>query len=217
MDVAIAGGHGQIALLLAERLAARGDRAFALIRNPEHADDVRRAGAEPVVCDLEASTAAQVAESLGDVDAVVFAAGAGPGSGEGRKWTVDFGAGATLLAACKVAGVKRYVMVSAIRANTPPPTGGDVFGEYLRAKAAADRALEVSGMDWTVVRPGRLTDDPPTGRVNAAHVLDRGDISRADVAEVLAWVLNTPGTVHVAFDVVGGPVRIEEAVAKIGR
>lgn len=217
MDVAIAGGHGQIALQLAALLAARGDHARALIRNPDHEADVRAAGGTPVLCDLEQATPAQVAEAIDGADAVVFAAGAGPGSGEARKWTVDFGAAATLLAACKTAGVARYVMVSAMGAARPPAEGGDVFGEYLRAKAAADRALEVSGLEWTVVRPGRLTNDPPTGTISAAPQLEYGSITRADVAVVVATVLHTPGTVGVAFDVVGGLVRLDEAIAKVGR
>lgn len=219
MDVAIAGGHGKIALLLSELLAARGDRARGLIRNPDHAADVRAAGGEPVVCDLEQATAADVAGAIDGADAVVFAAGAGPGSGAPRKWTVDFGAAATLIAACKLAGVERYVMVSAMGAARvgDGPSDGDVFGEYLRAKAAADRALEASGLRWTVVRPGRLTDDPPTGRVAAGARVERGDIPRADVAAVVLGTIASPGCVSAAFDVVSGPVRVEEAVAKVGR
>lgn len=217
MHVAIAGGHGKIALLLAQILAERDDRGLCLIRNPEHADDVREAGGEPVLCDLEHTTAAAVADAIAGAEAVVFAAGAGPGSGEGRKWTVDFGGAALLMQAAKLAGVTRYVMVSAMGAANPPATGGDVFGEYLRAKAAADRALEVSGLDWTVVRPGMLTDKAPTGRVVAGPSLDRGAIPRADVAAVVAGTITTPGTVGVAFDLVSGPVRIDEAVAKVGR
>lgn len=219
MDIAIAGGHGKIALLLAGLLHARGDHARSLIRNPDHADDVRAAGGDPVVCDLEQAAVPEVARAIEDADAVVFAAGAGPGSGAARKWTVDFGAAAALIAACKLAGVERYVMVSAMGAAHVDDalSGGEVFEEYLRAKAAADRALQASGLRWTVVRPGRLTDDAPTGRVSAAERLDRGDIPRADVAAVVMGTIASPGCAGVAFDLVSGPVRIEEAVAKIGR
>lgn len=219
MDVVIVGGHGQIALILAELRGERGDRVRALIRNPDHERDVHAVGAEPVLCDLEQVTAADVAGAVEGADAVVFAAGAGPGSGAPRKWTVDFGAAATLIAACKLAGVERYVMVSAMGAARldDRPSSDDVFGEYLRAKAAADRALEASGLRWTVVRPGRLTGDPPTGRVAAGPRLEPGEIPRADVAAVLAAVIGTPGCVGTAFDLVAGPVRVEEAVAKVGR
>lgn len=215
MDVAIAGGHGQIALQLTGLLAGRGDRARALIRDAGHQDDVRAAGADPVLRDLEDAAPAAVADAIAGADAVVFAAGAGPGSGVARKWTVDFGAAATLLVACKLAEVERYVMVSAMGAVDPPATGGDVFGEYLRAKAAADRALELSGLAWTIVRPGRLTDDPPTGRVSAAPRVQRGEIPRADVAAALAAVLSTPGTAGAGFDLVGGAVPVDEAVAQV--
>lgn len=219
MDVTIAGGHGKIALLLAQLLGARGDRARCLIRNPEHEADVRAAGGEPVLCDLERSTAAEIAGAIGGADAVVFAAGAGPGSGAPRKWTVDFGAAASLIAACKLAAVDRFVMVSAMGAPRVGDTrsGGEVFEEYLRAKAAADRALEVSGLHWTIVRPGRLTDDPPTGRVAVGDRLDRGEVPRGDVAAVVLGTIATPGCAGAAFDVVSGPVRIDEAVAKAGR
>lgn len=217
MDVAIAGGHGQIALQLAPLLQARGDRPLGLIRNPDQAEDLRAAGSAPVVCDLEHVSPEAAADAIAGADAVVFAAGAGPGSGEARKWTVDFGAAAVLLNACKLAGVSRYVMVSAMGAAEPPREGGEVFGEYLRAKAAADRALEVSGLAWTIVRPGRLTDDPPTGTVDAAPRLDRGAIPRGDVAAVLAAVLAAPETDGVAFDVVGGGVPVRDAVAGLGR
>lgn len=219
MDVAIAGGHGKIALLLSGLLHARGDHARSLIRNPDHAQAVRAAGGEPVACDLEQAAVPEIARAIEGADAVVFAAGAGPGSGVPRKWTVDFGAAAALLAACKLAGIDRYVMVSAMGAAHVDESlsGGEVFEEYLRAKAAADRALQASGLRWTVVRPGRLTDDPPTGRVTAAQRLERGDIPRADVAAVVVGTIASPGCAGVAFDLVSGPVRVEEAVAKIGR
>ena len=146
MRVVIAGGHGQIALQLVRLLAQRGDEAVGLIRNPDHADDIRDAGGEPLVCDLEAAD-----EITLDADAVVFAAGAGSGSGAERKWTMDYGGAAKLMRA----GVRRYVIVSAMGAADPPAEGGDVFGEYLRAKAKADQELAASGLDYTIVRPGR--------------------------------------------------------------
>jgi uncharacterized protein YbjT (DUF2867 family) len=203
MRVIVAGGHGQIGRLLLGILAERGDAAVGLIRNPDHADDLRSVGAVPLVHDLEAGEDLTL-----EGDAVVFAAGAGPGSGAERKWTMDYGGAAKLMRA----GVRRYVMVSAMGAADPPPEGGDVFGEYVRAKAKADRELEASGLDYTIVRPGRLTDDPPTGRVRIAERLERGEIPRADVAAVLAAVLDTPSTIGRAYDLVGGETPIEEAL-----
>src|SRR4051794_6806767 len=205
MRVVVAGGHGQIGLQLLRLLAERGDEAVGLIRNPAHSDDLRAAGAEPLICDLEA-----VEDVTLDADAVVFAAGAGPGSGVDRKWTMDYGGAAKLMRA----GVQRYVIVSAMGAADPPAEGGDVFGEYVRAKAKADRELQASGLDFTIVRPGRLTDDAPTGRVSVAERLDRGAIPRADVAAVLVAVLDEPRTVGRAFDLVSGETPIEEAVRR---
>jgi uncharacterized protein YbjT (DUF2867 family) len=213
MLVAIAGGHGKIAMLLHPLLVARGDAPRAIIRNPDQADDVRAAGAEPMVFDLEASD--DVMPAIEGADAIVFAAGAGPGSGAERKWTVDYGAAAKLIDAAKRAGVDRYVIVSSIGADNPPAEGGDVFGEYLRAKAKADDDLAASGLDYTIVRPGMLTDNEPTGLVAAAEELPRAEIPRADVAAVVAAALHKPATIGKAFTLVSGDTPIEEALRSL--
>src|SRR5437763_13440186 len=158
MDVAIAGGHGQIGMHLGRMLAERGDRVRGLIRNPDQSADLEAVGVVPVVCDLESSDC-DVEKAVEGADAVVFAAGAGPGSGAERKATMDRDGAIKLIEAAKAAGVRRYVMVSAMGAANPP-SGDDVFQVYLQAKADADRAVEASGLDYTVVRPGRLTNDP---------------------------------------------------------
>lgn len=213
MDVVIAGGHGKIGLQLGKLLAERGDRVRGLIRRPEQADDLVEGGVEPVLCDLEAG--ADVAGAIEGADAVVFAAGAGPGSGAERKWTVDYGGAARLIEGARAQGVRRYVMVSAMGAATPPPEGGDVFGEYLRAKARADRELEASELDYTIVRPGMLTDEPPGGRVEIGTGLRRGEIPRADVVDVLAAALPAQIAIGKAFEVVSGETPVEEAVAAL--
>ena len=211
MLVAIAGGHGQIALRLARILADRGDAARSLIRNPDHADDVRAAGGEPVVCDLEHAAAAEVAEAISGADAVVFAAGAGPGSGSERKMTMDYGGAAKLIAAAKQAGISRYVIVSGMGADPNAP-GDDTFGIYLQAKGKADEELRASGLDYTVVKPGALTNDPGTGRVTLAETVERGEVTRDDVAAVLAAVLAAPNTFGKSAELVSGDVPVEEAV-----
>lgn len=212
MDVAIAGGHGQIALRLARLLTARGDRVRSLIRNPGHADDVRAAGGEPVLCDLEGDD--DVAAAIAGADAVVFAAGAGPGSGAQRKWSVDRDGATGLIDAARAAGVRRYVMVSAMGAAAPPE-GEEVFAVYLRAKAQADAALTASGLDYTIVRPGLLTDEPVTGLVEAGSSVPRGPIPRDDVAAALAAVLDTPSTIGATFELVSGGRPIAEAIAAL--
>lgn len=213
MEVAIAGGHGKIALRLGKLLADREDKPWGLIRDPAQEDDLHAVGVEPVICDFEGGD--DVAQAVSGADAVVFAAGAGPGSGGERKWTVDYGAAAKLIEAARAEGVRRYLMVSAMGAADPPPDGGDVFGEYLRAKAKADEELRASGLEYTIVRPGGLTDGSPTGLVTAGERLDRGEVPRADVAAVLLACLDARHTIDRSFDLVAGPAPIAEALASL--
>jgi uncharacterized protein YbjT (DUF2867 family) len=214
MRIVIAGGHGQIALLLSRRLSERGDSAVGLIRNPAHAAEVVAAGAEPVTADLEATDAAALAGHLAGADAVVFAAGAGPNSGAARKDTVDRGAAALLADAAERAGVRRYLQVSAMGVDDAP-AGDDVFAVYLRAKAAAEQDLRGRDLDWTILRPGGLTDDPATGTVRLAPHVDGGMVARDDVAAVLVALLDEPGTAGRTLELVGGDVPIPGAVSQL--
>jgi uncharacterized protein YbjT (DUF2867 family) len=215
MRTVIAGGHGKIALHLEQLLSGRGDHVAGLIRNPAQADDLRRAGAEPVVCDLEAASVDEVARHLDGADAAVFAAGAGPGSGAARKETVDRAAAVLFADAAERACVRRMVVVSAMRADETPPADMDpVFAAYLRAKGAADDDVRSRDrLDWTILRPGRLTDDPATGLVTLADRTGRADVARADVASVLAALLDEPRTAGLTLELVGGETPVREAVA----
>jgi nucleoside-diphosphate-sugar epimerase len=215
MRVVIAGGHGKIALILEQLLAARGDEPVGLIRNPSQRSDLEAVGAQAVVLDLENSTVDRVAEALHGADAVVFAAGAGPGSGVARKQTVDRDAAILLADAAEAAGVRRYVMVSAISADDRSLDDGydEVFLAYIRAKSDADANVRArSGLKTTIVRPGGLTDEPGTGRVRVADSTGRGTIARADVAAVLLAVLDSPATAGRTFEVIGGQTPIDEAL-----
>jgi uncharacterized protein YbjT (DUF2867 family) len=214
MRVAIAGGHGQIALRLARLLSQRGDEVVALIRNSDHADDVRQTGAEPAVVDLEHASEDDVAQAIAGSDAVVFAAGAGPGSGPKRKETMDYGGAVKLIAGAKQAGVRRYVIVSSMGADPDAP-GDDTFSVYLRAKGRADEAVRSSGLDATTVRPGGLTNDAGTGRVRLGESVPRGQVPRDDVAAVLAAVLDSPNAIGKTLDLTGGDTPVAEAVAAI--
>ena len=212
MRVVVAGGHGKVALLLESVLAERGDTPVGIVRNPAHVADVQQAGAQAVVLDLEAADVEDVAGVVRGADAVVFAAGGGPDSGPARKETVDKGAAILLADAAERAGVRRYVMVSAMGTDRADPDSHDVFQVYLRAKRAADEDLMARDLDWTVVRPGRLTDAPSTGRVRVG-TLGPGEVTRADVAAVLAEVLLTGATVGKAFDLLAGDRSVDVALA----
>jgi uncharacterized protein YbjT (DUF2867 family) len=210
--IAIAGGHGKIALRLARLLHERGEQVRSLIRNPDHAGDIEAAGGEPVVCDLEHAGEDAVVRAIAGADAVVFAAGAGPGSGPERKWTMDHGGAVKLIAAAKANGIDRYVIVSS-RGADPEAPGDDTFAVYQRAKGKADADLRASGLAYTIVRPGRLTDDPASGRISAGEDVGDGSISRDDVAAVLAVTLQDPALAGASFDVIEGDTPIEQALA----
>jgi uncharacterized protein YbjT (DUF2867 family) len=213
MEVVIAGGHGKIALHLERVLADSGHRVRALIRRRDHDSDVREAGAEPVLCDLEQED--DLSHYVTGADAVVFAAGAGPGSGVERKRTVDLGGAVKLIEAARRAGAPRYVIISSIGADDPS-SGGEEMRPYLEAKAEADARVAESGLDWTIVRPGRLTDDPGTGLVRVTEDMSvRGAVPREDVARVLAAVLGEPGTIGQTFVLIGGDTPIDEAIASL--
>ncbi|MCC8247570.1 NAD(P)-binding oxidoreductase [Saccharothrix luteola] len=209
MRVVIAGGHGKIALRVERLLAARGDSATALVRNPDHHADVLDAGGVPVHCDLEATDVASVAELLTGAGAALFAAGAGPGSGVARKDTVDRAAAVLFAEAAEQAGVRRFIQISATGIGRT--TGDEVFDAYLAAKAAAEDDLRERDLDWTILRPGRLTDDEPTGRVELAEEPLRGSVPRADVAAVVVALLDRPGTVRRTYELISGDTPIANA------
>ncbi|WP_310719391.1 SDR family oxidoreductase [Streptomyces lydicus] len=217
MRIVIAGGHGQIALRLERLLAKRGDEVAGIIRRPEQAGDLLAAGAEPVVCDLESASVPDVARHMEGADAAVFAAGAGPGSGTARKETVDRGAAVLFADAAEATGVRRFLVVSSMGADREPPEGTDpVFAAYLRAKGAADADVRArAGLDWTILRPGRLTNDPGTGLITLADATGRGEVSRDDVAATLVALLDEPGTVGRTLELIGGDVPVEDAVRAV--
>jgi len=218
MKVVIAGGHGKIALRLSRLIAERHERPTGLVRKPEHEADVIAVGAHPVLFDLESGTADELAAHLKGADAVVFAAGAGPGSGAARKDTVDRGGAVLLADAAELAGVRRYLMVSAMGADDGPrPDHDEVFAAYLAAKKAADDDLRARDLDWTVLRPGGLTDHSGTGEVRLAERTERGLIPREDVASVLLALLDAPGTAGLSLDLISGDTPIADAVAAVSR
>lgn len=223
MRVVVAGGHGKIALRLERQLAGRRDAVVGLIRDPDQAADLRQVGAEPVLIDLERATPEAVAGHLAGADAVVFAAGAGPGSGAARKETMDRDGAILLADAARIAGVRRYLLVSALGVtDTPAASAGEVFAAYLRAKWEADEELRRRpDLDLTILRPGGLTDEPGIGRVELAEHFDwpgvDSSISRDDVAWVLAALLNEPETAGLTLELRAGGLPIAQAVAAAAR
>jgi nucleoside-diphosphate-sugar epimerase len=214
MVVAIAGAHGKVGMRLARLLADREDDAIGLIRNPDQVADVNGQGASAVVCDLEQASIEEIAHAIVGTDAAVFTAGAGPGSGPERKLSLDRDGAIKLLQAATEAGVPRFVIVSAVGAEAAPP-GDDTFSVYLRAKAEADQAVQASDRQWTIVRPGRLTDDPGTGRVRIESTPFRGEVPRDDVAAVVAWLVHDDRFSRRVLYVNGGEDPAEQALEMI--
>ena len=214
MNVLVVGAHGKIGIRLLRLLVERGDRALGVIRKAEGAPDLEQIGAEPIVLDME--TDDLLPEHLEGVDAVVFSAGAGPGSGPERKRTVDYGAAVKLIEACKANGVGRYLMVSAMGVGRDPSSWPEQMVPYYEAKRDADEALLASGLDYTIVRPGSLTDDPGSGMVALAERLEQsGQVPRDDVAAVLAEALVAENTIEKAFELLSGETPIEAAVRSL--
>ena len=216
MKVLVAGAHGKTARRLVRILVEGGHEVRGLVRKEEQLPDVEADGAEPVLCDLEAETVeGGVGEAVAGCDAVVFAAGAGPGSGATRKETMDYGGAAKLVEAAERRGAGRYVMLSSMGAGDPE-AGPEAMRPYLHAKARADERLKDSGLDYTIVRPGSLTDEDGTGRVEAAERLGRrGEIPREDVARILAAALENPNASGKTFEVLSGETPVEEALARL--
>lgn len=217
MRVVIAGGHGQIALLLEQLLATRGDAVTALVRNPDHFGDVQAAGAVPVLCDLESASVDSVAGYMNGADAAVFAAGAGAGSGAARKDTVDYGAAALFASAAVQGGVRRFLQVSTVGIESADsPSMDPEFGVYLKAKGLAEEDLKSRDLDWTILRPGPLVNDAPTGLVTlAAPRLPRSSVTRADVAAVLAELLDAPQTIGKTLELTNGETPFADAVRAV--
>jgi nucleoside-diphosphate-sugar epimerase len=217
--IVVAGAHGRVAQQLARLLVARGDAVVGLVRSPDQLDDLGGLGVHPQLVDLEAASVPEVADVLAGADAAVFAAGAGPGSAAARKDTVDRAAAVLLAEACERAGVRRYLLVSSmgvesVRGGADPDGVDEVHVAYLRAKLAAEDDLRSRDLDWTVLRPGGLTDDPPTGLVALADRVERGRVARADVAAVLVALLDQPATSRTVLELVQGDEPVADAVRR---
>ena len=216
MKVLVAGAHGKTARRLVRILAEDGHEVRGLVRKEEQMPDVEADGAEPVLVDLEEEEVeGAVGEAVEGCDAIVFAAGAGPGSGAARKETMDYGGAVKLIEAAEKHGVRRYLMLSSMGAEDPEGRE-EAMRPYLSAKARADERLRESGLEYTIIRPGRLTDEEGTGRIVAAEALGRrGEISRDDVARTFAAALEAENTFRRTFEILAGDTPIREALERV--
>jgi uncharacterized protein YbjT (DUF2867 family) len=213
VNVVIVGGHGKIAMRLSKILAERGDSPRGIIRKTEQADELEEIGAEPIVLDIE--NVDDIDDAFAGADAVVFAAGAGAGSGPARKLTVDYGGAVKSVDAAIAKEIRRFLIVSSINANHPERWSEDMK-PYFEAKADADKFVAESGLDYTIVRPGRLTDDPGTGKVDLRDGPGgTGEVTRDDVALVLAECLTAENSIGKAFDLLNGETPVAEAIAAL--
>jgi uncharacterized protein YbjT (DUF2867 family) len=212
--IAIVGGHGKIARLLIPLLVDAGHQPVALVRNPDYSAELEALGAEVGILDIEQDDAGAFAEAFSGADAVVFAAGGGPDGNIERKRTVDLGGSLKSIEGARTAGITRFVQVSAIAVDEPiGADAGDVWKAYVEAKRDADSALRDSTLDWTIIRPGGLTDEARTGHVQLAETVERAQVPRADVAAVIAAVLDEPATINRQWELISGDTPIDDAIA----
>jgi uncharacterized protein YbjT (DUF2867 family) len=215
VKVLVAGAHGKTARRLVRMLVEDGHEVRGLVRNEKQMPDVEADGADPLLVDLEEEGVGAVGRAVDGCDAVIFAAGAGPGSGAARKETMDYGGAVKLVEAAEQHNARRYLMLSSMGAGDPED-GSEAMRPYLRAKARADERLQESGLDYTIIRPGSLTDEEETGRIEAEESLGRrGEISRADVARTFAEALEANNTYRKTFEILAGNTPIREALEKI--
>lgn len=212
-QIAIVGGHGKVAQHLITTLVARGHTPVALVRKEEYRDELEGKGAVVRMLDIEAQDGGAYAEAFEGCDAVVFAAGGGADGNIERKRTVDLEGSLKSIEGAKQAGIERFVQVSAIGVDAPlPDDTEDVWQAYVEAKRDADAALRDSGLAWTIIRPGALTDDPGTGLVTLGESVERGEVTRADVAAVLAVCLDEDVSIGKQWELVGGDTPVADAV-----
>jgi uncharacterized protein YbjT (DUF2867 family) len=215
--IAIVGGHGQIARHLLVELRRSEHSPVALVRKEEYRDELESRGAEVRLLDIEQEDADAFAAAFEGCNAVVFAAGGGPDGNIERKRTVDLEGSLKSIEGARTAGIQRFVQISAIGVDDPlPDDTGDVWRAYVEAKRDADIALRDSDLAWTIIRPGRLTDEPATGLVALGPDVRRGDIPRADVAAVVAAIVDQDSTVGQQWNLVSGPTPVPEAVRLLG-
>src|SRR3954451_11694270 len=211
--IAVVGGHGKIARLLHPLLVDAGHVPVALVRKGDYRSELEGLGAEVRILDIERDDASAFGTAFEGCDAVVFSAGGGPDGNIERKRTVELEGSLKTIEGARSAGIRRIVQVSAIGVDAPlPDDTAPVWKAYVEAKRDSDTALRSSGLDWTILRPGRLTNEPGTGRVLLDRSVPRDDIPRADVASVIVAVLDDDSTIGQQWELVGGGTPVDDAI-----
>ncbi|MGN7311948.1 SDR family oxidoreductase [Alkalicoccobacillus gibsonii] len=214
MKVLVVGANGQIGKQVVEKIQKEGKHtAKAVVRKEEQLSQFQDLGAETALVDLEGSID-DIAEAAKGTDAVIFAAGSGGHTGADKTILIDLDGAIKTVEAAKQAGVKRFLMVSAIGVHRRENWSSEIQ-HYSAAKHYADIWLENSGLDYTIVRPGGLTNDEGTGKVVAGKDLDRGYIPREDVANTLVAALDEESVINKGFDLVSGDRSVEEALKEV--
>lgn len=214
--IIVLGGTGRTGRQLIEQLTAQGDSVVAVFRNPAKRDEIAAMGAEPFIADLAQAQVADLAKAMVGGDAVIFAAGTR--ENEDNVDQIDRDGAIKSAQAAEQAGIARFIQISAIGARTGFPDGlDDKMLAYYRAKRAGDEYVMSTGLDWTIIEPGELTEDSGSRRINAAEAIGAfGQIARADVAATAIAALNEPATIRRAFEIVSGDTPIAEALRHIG-
>lgn len=211
MKVVVAGANGKIGQHLVELLGQSEHAVRAMVRDPDQARSLEALGAEVVVADLEDDVSAAVR----GCDAAIFTAGSGPHTGPDKTRAVDRDGAIRMIDTCEREGVKRFLLVSSMHSDFPEQ-GSEKIRHYLEAKKAADDHLRASSLDYTIVRPGRLTQHVGTGNVRVAERLgESGEIPREDVAAVLARSLPLQNLIREGFDVLAGNTPIDKALVEL--
>jgi nucleoside-diphosphate-sugar epimerase len=213
MNILIAGAHGKVGIQIVEHLVEQDHNVRAMIRDESQTQQMRERGALPYIADLERDVEFAVEGS----DAVIFAAGSGPETGEDKTWAVDRDGAVKLIEACEKNGVERFILISSVGTDEPEE-GPEKLQPYLKAKSESEERLEKSRLNYTVVRPGMLNNDPESGKIIARDNLNgkKGQISRSDVALTVAKALENNNTYHRTFEIIGGGNEdIETALNKL--
>lgn len=201
MNILVAGAHGKTGLQIVEHLVEQDHNVRAMIRDESQSKQMEERGALPYIADLERDVEFAVEGS----DAVIFAAGSGPDTGEEKTWSIDRDGAIKLIDACERNGVERFVLLSSVGTDKPEE-GPEKLRSYLKAKAESEERLRKSNLNFTIVRPGMLNDDPESGNIIAMERLDgkMGQVSRSDVALTIAKSVEQPSTFHKTFEMIGG-------------